>query len=349
MLDLTGLDNLAATSVNEKDNGKPLELSLAKIMEDPDQPRQFFSEEAMQSLAASIKAKGVKTPISVKTLNGGDKYVINHGARRYRASLLAGLRTIPAYIDETHDDWDQIIENIERENLTPMEIALFIHKRVKAGDKKADIAANLGQKASFVSEHLSLINAPGFLQDLARSTQVGTKTLYLMLKGYEKYPEEVRAYATSEEVNRSGVLALLERLKKSVLPNSMPCGEADEQIVDHQDAGINALGDSPLGGGETGENGNPESAPSSESMRPTRIAGPLLNPQRGVEKKKGASREQKNESGKEPEPRKPSILLKVGERLGILAMVGQVTVVYEDSGDTVEVDLSTVEILEVRR
>lgn len=348
MLDLTGLDNLAAASVNEKDNGKPLELSLAKIMEDPDQPRQFFSEEAMQSLAASIKAKGVKTPISVKTLNGADKYVINHGARRYRASILAGLRTIPAYIDETHDDWDQIIENIERENLTPMEIALFIQKRVKAGDKKADIAANLGQKASFVSEHLSLINAPGFIQDLSRSTQVGAKTLYLMLKGYEKFPEEVQAYAASEEVNRSGVIALLERLKKSVLPNSMHFGDADEQIVDHQDAGINVPGDSSLSVGDTGQNGNPKSTPSSESTGATRIAGALLNPQRGVEKKKGPSSEQINEHGKEPEPRKPSILLKVGERIGTLAMVGQVTVVYEDSGDTVEVDLSSVEILGVQ-
>ena len=187
----------------------------------------------------------------------------------------------------------------------------------------------------------------GFIQDLSRSTQVGAKTLYLMLKGYEKFPEEVQVYAASEEVNRSGVLALLERLKKPVLPNSMPFGGADEQIVDHQDAGINVLGDSPLGG-DTGGNGNPESTLSSENTPAPRIAEPILDPKRGVEKKKEPNREQKNEPGKEPESRKLSILLRVGERFGTLAMVGQVTVIFQDSGDTVEVDLSTVEILGVQ-
>ncbi|MEX3557756.1 MAG: ParB/RepB/Spo0J family partition protein [Burkholderia sp.] len=235
-LDLTGLGNLAAlTEGNEAaPNGEPLELSIADVIEDPDQPRKFFSEEAIESLAAQIRASKVRSPISVKPRNADGKYIINHGARRYRASIRAGKTTIPGFIDETHDDYDQVAENIQREDLAPMEIAMFIQKRVAKGDKKGDIAAKLGQKSSFVSEHLPLIEAPEFIQALARDKSVGVRTLYDLIKAHAEFPAEAEAYvASAEKVTRAGVAALVQELKSPKAPVVPKAGLNGAEVPAH--------------------------------------------------------------------------------------------------------------------
>ena len=92
MLDLTELDVQI-----ENTNGKPLELPLADVMEDPSQPRVEFPELEMKKIAESIKQRGVKTPISVHIHpNEKGKYIINHGATRSRGPIMAGKEPIPA-------------------------------------------------------------------------------------------------------------------------------------------------------------------------------------------------------------------------------------------------------------
>lgn len=125
------LGNLSTLNETSQESGK-LELSLSSIIEDSEQPRTFFNEESLNELAESIKERGVKSPISVRphpTEPG--KYIINHGARRYRASLIAGKTTIPAFIDTNYDLYDQATENIQRENLTAREIAMVIDRAIK--------------------------------------------------------------------------------------------------------------------------------------------------------------------------------------------------------------------------
>ena len=127
--DLSSL--LASPAAPEGGSGAPLELELALIDEDPHQPRKQFDENSLAEMAETIRARGVKTPISVRPnpkVEG--RYLINHGARRYRASLLAEKVTIPGFIDPDYTEADQVIENLQRDALTAREIADYIGREL---------------------------------------------------------------------------------------------------------------------------------------------------------------------------------------------------------------------------
>ena len=179
-VDLSGLDQFNSASFLEDNlldaasSGHPLLVSLDQIAPDPDQPRQDFYPERMEELAASIKERGVKSPISVKPANEDGVYFINHGERRWRAARVAGLAEIPVFIDDDHTGYDQVIENIQREGLTPLEIAHFVERRLEAGDKKGQIAKLLGKPASYVSDHAIFFQLPDCVRDLYDSGRCRT-------------------------------------------------------------------------------------------------------------------------------------------------------------------------------
>jgi len=211
--------------------GKPLEIQLADIEEDPNQPRIEFSEESMKEMTESIKAKGIKTPVSVRPhpVHSG-KWILNYGARRYRGSIAAGKDTIPAFIDASHDDYDQVIENIQRENLTPMEIALFIKKRIDNGEKQNIVANKLSKDKSFIAVHLALIDPPACIEDVYNNGKcTSARTLYDLRNLFEKYPELVEKWcADGVEITRRSVAAFASELKdkkKQVGPISQQMGE----------------------------------------------------------------------------------------------------------------------------
>ena len=142
-----------------------LDLELSLIDEDPKQPRREdnpgFSEEKINELARSISRRGVKTPISVH--NHPEKpgrFVINHGARRFRASKIAGKKTIPALIDNDYTSADQLTENLLREGNTPLEIAAAIGEFLKKGMKKKEIAESIGKTAGYVTQYAALLKLP---------------------------------------------------------------------------------------------------------------------------------------------------------------------------------------------
>ena len=201
---LENIGNLSELLGNaEVSSGKPLRLPLASIKEDPDQPRKEFDEGKIQELANSILERGVKTPISVRQSSEEGVYVINHGARRYRASLLAGLSDIPAYIDQDYSLIDQAVENIQRDNLTSREIADVIGRLLAEGMKKGQIAEKMGKSPAFVTQHASLLDSL-----------------------YKKEPEAVEDLLSNEdEITRSAVRNLKEFL------NSDPKNPAD---ADHE-------------------------------------------------------------------------------------------------------------------
>ena len=227
-IDLSGLDAFNVSSLmvagvpEHKDStGKPLELPLDSIVEDPNQPRSEknpgFSRESLNELAKSIiQSRGVKAPVSVQPVNADGKYIINHGARRFRASKIAGMETIKAFIDDTHDDYDQAIENIQRESFTPMEIALFIAKRERLNDTRVSIAERLGKSKSFVTQHAALLSMPDELREIYDKGRCrDVLVLYELNNLHKKSPEAVLDFlANSQEISRPAVELLKSSLRE---------------------------------------------------------------------------------------------------------------------------------------
>lgn len=334
-LDLTALGEVAAMSgvLAEDRAGKPLDLPLADVVEDPGQPRKFFSQEALESLAAQIRVSQVRSPISVRARNAAGKYVINHGARRYRASLLAGMTTIPGFIDETHDDYDRVAENILREDLAPMEIALFIAQRIALGERKGDIAARLGQKPWFVSDHLPLVDAPECIQVLARDKRAGVRTLYDLMRLHGEFPAEAEAYVRSAgEVTRAGVAALLLRSRAAAAPEApQPEAGATPQAVPVRPA--------------AGDSGG---------AMPVRSAGVDLDDRSGGAALHGRAEANcglgSSIAGPGPQGTvmpKFAILVRDGWRMASVVQCRRVEVRYKDTGEVAEVDFALLEVVGV--
>jgi len=232
MLDLSALEGIDLGNSAPVADGIPKQIPLTDILEDPDQPRVEFPEDQMQKMVESIKARGVKTPISVKphpTEQG--KWIINYGARRFRASVMAGKETIPVFVDNDHDDYDQVMENKERLNHSPIELALFIQKKIKQGEKKNVIAKKLNEDPVFISTHLALVDMPECLSKAYDAGFKSPKTLYDLRKLWESFPEEVNAWVdesleNGQDIIRSKVQALSKKLKE---PKQAEATEADPE------------------------------------------------------------------------------------------------------------------------
>jgi ParB family chromosome partitioning protein len=158
--DLAGLDA----------GGQPRLLPIESIDEDPEQPRREFDDESLAELAATIRARGVRSPVSVRSHPSvPGRWMLNFGARRLRASKLAARSDIPAFVDEAFDSYDQVIENEQREGLKPLEIALFIKRQLDRGHSRMEIARGIGKSPSYVSVASALIDAPDWLMDAYRA------------------------------------------------------------------------------------------------------------------------------------------------------------------------------------
>jgi ParB family chromosome partitioning protein len=143
------------------------EVAISDIIPNPLQPRRDFDDETLQELATSIAELGVIQPITLKRQEGG-KYIIISGERRWRASQIAGLETLPAYIRDV-DDEDlhamALVENIQRENLNAIEIALGMQRLVEeCGLTQEAMAQKVGKKRSTVSNYMRLLSLPSEVQ-----------------------------------------------------------------------------------------------------------------------------------------------------------------------------------------
>jgi len=145
------------------------ELPLDAIYPNPDQPRRDFDAETLEELASSIKHIGLVQPITVREDGKGQgKYIIISGERRYRAARLIELETIPAYIRTVDDDQVvemALIENIQREDLNAIEIALTFSKLIDAdGLTQEELATRVGKKRATVANYLRLLKLPAQIQ-----------------------------------------------------------------------------------------------------------------------------------------------------------------------------------------
>lgn len=144
------------------------EIPVSEVRPNPYQPRKTFNEEALNELALSIKNYGVFQPIIVK--KGLRGYDLIAGERRLRASKIAGLNTIPAIIKEFTDDEMReisLLENIQRENLTAIELAWAYKNIIDSLDiRQEDLAKKIGKSRSHVTNTLGLLNLPKSVQDM---------------------------------------------------------------------------------------------------------------------------------------------------------------------------------------
>ena len=209
-------------------SGSPLLLPIEAIDEDPAQPRREFDQEALQQLADTITERGVRQPVSVRTHpEQPGRWMLNFGARRLRASKLAGKTLIPAFVDEAADSYDQVIENEQREGLKPLELALFVQRRLEAGDSQADIARRLGKSRTFVMYATALIDAPDWLMNAYREGRCrGARELHELRSLHTEHPRPVEDWIeTTEAISRDRIAALranLVKLATAPLPASTP-------------------------------------------------------------------------------------------------------------------------------
>lgn len=143
------------------------EIEISKIVANPYQPRTKFDEDALNELAASIKEIGIIQPITLRKIDG-DEYQIIAGERRFRASKIAGLLTIPAYV-RTADDEAMLemalVENIQREDLDAIEIALSYQRLIEECKlTQESLSDRVGKKRSTVTNYLRLLKLPARIQ-----------------------------------------------------------------------------------------------------------------------------------------------------------------------------------------
>ena len=143
------------------------ELPLEKIAPNPDQPRKHFEQEALEELAASLKTLGLVQPITVQALPSGSYQIIS-GERRWRAAQMAGLKTLPVYIRATQPSELlelALIENIQREDLNAIEVALAYQQLTEQyGLSQSKVAERVGKKRVTVTNYIRLLQLPAEIQ-----------------------------------------------------------------------------------------------------------------------------------------------------------------------------------------
>ena len=216
--------------------GRPLALPLDHIDEDPLQPRSAsnpgFAAHSLAELAASIRLRGVKTPISVRHHpERPGRYIINHGARRYRASLLARQSTVPGFIDDDYSETDQVVENLQRNELTAREIANYIGRELSKGLKRGQIASNISKSAAFVTQHAALLDLP---EPVAQAFNAGrvrdVTTINELVTAFKTQPGQVAGWLRDgeQEITRGAVKLLRAFLGERFSREEPPVTDAEE-------------------------------------------------------------------------------------------------------------------------
>lgn len=163
-----GLESLISISdVDPGGSSTIREIAIENIVPNPDQPRRDFDEESLEELASSIRELGIVQPLTLRLADDGTHQIIA-GERRWRAARKAGLLSVPAYV-RTASDLEvtemALIENIQREDLNAVEVALAFKKLIDVYHLTQErLSERLGKKRSTVTNHLRLLKLPGEIQ-----------------------------------------------------------------------------------------------------------------------------------------------------------------------------------------
>lgn len=195
-----------------------INVSIDKISGNPDQPRKNFEQHSLNELSSSIKEKGIIQPIIVE--KSGSSYIIIAGERRYRASKIAGLTEIPVIVKSFSENEKleiALIENIQREDLNPIEEAIAYHDLMERGNiNQEEVASKVGKNRSTVANSLRLLKLPENIQTtlskgaisagharaiLSLDTEEQMEDLHKRIITYGLSVREAEAYASG---NQSG-------------------------------------------------------------------------------------------------------------------------------------------------
>ena len=272
--DLDALPQFDTAAPEPTADGKPLQLPVADIDEDPLQPRQEFEAEALQELAASIAQRGLLQAISVRQHpDQAHRWLLNFGARRLRAFRALGLTHIPATVNELSTSYDQVIENEQREGLKPLELALFVQQRMSLGESQADIARQLGKSAPYVTYATALIDAPDWLMKLYREGRCrGMRELHQLRQLHKLHPDPLQDFvAGGGHITRDVVAALKTSLSQAgsvaTSSRSVEPGHAKDQATAQTTSALLRLKERPL-----------KTPARDESKAPVMSAKPATNP-----------------------------------------------------------------------
>ncbi|MBQ8466731.1 MAG: ParB/RepB/Spo0J family partition protein [Prevotella sp.] len=171
-----GLDALIdTTDVKTQGSSNLSEIPIEQIEPNPDQPRREFDPTAMAELAASIQNMGIIAPITLRQVSP-DRYQIIAGERRWRASQMAGLASIPAYIRTADDESVMelaLVENIQREDLNAIEIALaYEHLAESSGMTQEKISERVGKSRTAVTNYMRLLKLPAQIQMALKNREI---------------------------------------------------------------------------------------------------------------------------------------------------------------------------------
>ena len=218
-----GLSALMGSVEEVNTSGSSLinEIPIEFIRPNPNQPRTEFDEEALAELAESIKENGIISPITVRKIDE-ENYQIIAGERRYRASKQVGLEKIPAYIRTVDDEQMHImalIENIQRADLNPIEVALGYRRAMQDfGLNQVKLSEKLGKQRTQITNYLRLLNLPAEIQ-------IGLKDHKLdmgharAIAGLSDVPQQMRAYeeVVSKNLTVRATEALVKQIAEGVL------------------------------------------------------------------------------------------------------------------------------------
>lgn len=210
-----GLDSLISMDDVQTEGSSVInEIAIDRISPNPDQPRNFFDENALEELAMSIRELGIIQPLTLRKV-ASDSYQIISGERRYRAAKLAGLETVPAYI-RTATDTEltemALIENIQREDLNAIEIALTFKKLIEQYKLTQErLSERIGKKRATIANFLRLLKLPAEVQLGLRDhlVDMGHARAILMV---EKPSMQLKLY--NETIKKSLSVRQVEALAK---------------------------------------------------------------------------------------------------------------------------------------
>ena len=236
----------SATDVGaEKLVGNIVEVAIEDIYPNAHQPRLFFDEKALNDLAQSIKALGIIQPITLR--KEGDKFLIISGERRYRASKLAGLATIPAYIRLVNDQElleMALVENIQREDLDAIEIALTYQRLIdEIGLTQEDLSSRVGKERSTIANSLRLLRLSPEIQGAIRSGEISAGHGRALLSLAEPaQQEEVYQRIVKENLNVRQAEDLVNKIKNNKPAEVKPARELPNHLKRAQKSISDTLG-----------------------------------------------------------------------------------------------------------
>ncbi len=226
-------NNVTKTEETKDIVGNIIDIPLEKIIPNKSQPRSYFGDQALSELAQSIESLGIIQPITVKKHD--DKFLIISGERRFRASKIVGLKTIPAYV-RLADDKEllemALVENIQREDLNAIEIALTYQRFLEELEMTQEqLSQRIGKERSTITNAIRLLKLPPVIQDAIRNgiISAGHGRAILSLDD-EKLQFELLAMIIREKLNVRQAELLANSLKN---PKQKKETQQKENIPNH--------------------------------------------------------------------------------------------------------------------